>query len=133
MSLLIRKYHHSKATENRKKSQRRPLGPNQKLVKNEVAVSGYDTRMKLNPPLRCEEDREAIVDGLSDGTIDAVASDHIPVNPATVKKNMYEIANNIGPSNLRAPLTSESVQFTILMVAGKEIIIVMVLYIVRLR
>ena len=28
---------------------------------NEFAVSGYDTRMKMNPPLRCEEDREGIV------------------------------------------------------------------------
>jgi len=63
---------------------------------NEVAVSGYDTRMKMNPPLRCEEDREAIVDGLSDGTIDAVASDHIPVNP-DMKNQPFTLASCGGP------------------------------------
>ncbi len=47
---------------------------------NELSVSGYDTACKLNPPLRSEEDRLAIIKGLADGTIDAIASDHIPVN-----------------------------------------------------
>jgi dihydroorotase len=42
------------------------------------AVCGYDTNTKMNPPLRPEEDRAAIVAGLADGTIDAVASDHAP-------------------------------------------------------
>jgi dihydroorotase len=42
------------------------------------AVCGYDTNTKMNPPLRPEEDREAIIAGLADGTIDAVASDHAP-------------------------------------------------------
>ena len=59
---------------------------------NEVAVSGYDTRMKMNPPLRCEEDRRAIVDGLVDGTIDAVGSDHIPVNP-DMKNQPFTLAS----------------------------------------
>jgi dihydroorotase len=38
----------------------------------------YDTRTKMNPPLRTAEDIAAIIDGLSDGTIDAIASDHAP-------------------------------------------------------
>ncbi len=38
----------------------------------------YDTRTKMNPPLRSKEDLEAIKKGLSDGTIDAIASDHAP-------------------------------------------------------
>jgi len=42
------------------------------------AVKGYDTNTKMKPPLRGEADREAILEGLRDGTIDAVASDHAP-------------------------------------------------------
>jgi dihydroorotase len=42
------------------------------------AVCGYDTNTKMNPPLRSEEDRAAIVAAIQDGTIDAVASDHAP-------------------------------------------------------
>jgi dihydroorotase len=38
----------------------------------------YDTRTKMNPPLRSEEDVAAIKEGLRDGTIDAIASDHAP-------------------------------------------------------
>ena len=44
----------------------------------EEAVLGYDTNMKINPPLRSKEDVEAIKQGLKDGTIDAIASDHAP-------------------------------------------------------
>jgi dihydroorotase len=38
----------------------------------------YDTRTKMNPPLRSEEDVAAIIEGLRDGTIDVIASDHAP-------------------------------------------------------
>lgn len=38
----------------------------------------YDTRYKMNPPLRSAEDREALLAGLIDGTIDAIATDHAP-------------------------------------------------------
>ena len=38
----------------------------------------YDTRTKINPPLRSKEDVEAIKEGLKDGTIDAIATDHAP-------------------------------------------------------
>ena len=47
---------------------------------NELSVSTYDTAFKLAPPLRSEDDREAIIEGLADGTIDAIASDHIAVD-----------------------------------------------------
>ena len=39
---------------------------------------GFDTNAKVNPPLRSEWDREAIMEGLADGTIDAIACDHAP-------------------------------------------------------
>ena len=42
------------------------------------AVEGYDTNTKMSPPLRSEEHLEAILEGLRDGTIDAIATDHAP-------------------------------------------------------
>jgi len=45
---------------------------------DETAVGEYDTNAKMNPPLRSREDVAAIVAGLRDGAIDAIASDHAP-------------------------------------------------------
>jgi dihydroorotase len=45
---------------------------------NETAVGEYRTFAKLSPPLRDEDDRLAVIQGLIDGTIDAIASDHAP-------------------------------------------------------
>lgn len=42
------------------------------------AVHGFDTNTKMSPPLRTEQDRLAIIEGLKDGTIDAIATDHAP-------------------------------------------------------
>jgi dihydroorotase len=42
------------------------------------AVEGYDTNTKMSPPLRSREHVEAIIEGLRDGTIDAIATDHAP-------------------------------------------------------
>lgn len=44
----------------------------------EDAVIGYNTNAKMNPPLRTKEDVDAIIEGLKDGTIDAIATDHAP-------------------------------------------------------
>lgn len=44
----------------------------------EEAVAGYNTNAKMNPPLREAGDVEAIIKGLQDGTIDAIATDHAP-------------------------------------------------------
>ena len=50
------------------------------LVLNEEAVvaSRYDTNTKVNPPLRSEADRLALLEGLRDGTVDTIATDHAP-------------------------------------------------------
>ena len=45
---------------------------------NELSIADYRTFAKLTPPLRAEDDRQAIVAGLADGTIDLIASDHAP-------------------------------------------------------
>ncbi len=48
------------------------------LCLTEEAVRGYDTNTKVNPPLRTEEDRLALLQALKDGIIDCVATDHAP-------------------------------------------------------
>lgn len=48
------------------------------VAMNAVACGGYDTRTKMTPPLRSEEDRQAVLEALGQGVIDAVASDHAP-------------------------------------------------------
>lgn len=45
---------------------------------NETAIGDYRTFAKVSPPLRTEWDRRAVVEGLRDGTVDAIASDHAP-------------------------------------------------------
>src|SRR5271169_6400451 len=42
----------------------------------------YDSKFKMNPPLAAREDREALIAGLADGTVDAIATDHAPHEPA---------------------------------------------------
>ena len=42
----------------------------------------YDSRFKMNPPLASREDREALIAGLRDGAVDAIATDHAPHEPA---------------------------------------------------
>ncbi len=44
----------------------------------DAAVADYDTNAKMNPPLRTTDDVAALLEGISDGTIDAIASDHAP-------------------------------------------------------
>ena len=48
------------------------------LTEDDVLASRLDTRLKMNPPLRGEADRQALIDGLRDGTIDCIATDHAP-------------------------------------------------------
>ncbi len=48
------------------------------LLLTDEAVDGYRTEAKMNPPLRSAEDREAVQQGLKDGTLDVVATDHAP-------------------------------------------------------
>jgi dihydroorotase len=43
----------------------------------------YDSHYKMNPPLASREDRDALIEGLVDGSIDAIATDHAPHHPAS--------------------------------------------------
>jgi len=57
------------------------------------AVKTYDTNTKMNPPLRTRADVDAMIEGLKDGTIDCIASDHAPHSPEE-KEAEYELAPN---------------------------------------
>ena len=50
----------------------------QHMILTDEALRGFDPRFKVNPPLRSEEHRAAVVAGLLDGTIDAIVTDHAP-------------------------------------------------------
>lgn len=54
-------------------------------------ISDFDTNFKLLPPLRTENDRQALLEGIADDTIDAIASDHSPQN-VELKKVEFDIA-----------------------------------------
>ena len=51
------------------------------LTDRAVAETGFSTDTKMKPPLRAEADRQALLEGLVDGTVDAIASDHAPHHP----------------------------------------------------
>lgn len=57
----------------------------------DALVEGYDTNTRVNPPLRTEDDRQAVLQGLRDGTIDAIATDHAP-HHADEKAVEYNLA-----------------------------------------
>ncbi len=59
----------------------------------EERIGHYDTNAKMNPPLRAESDRQAMVEGLLDGTIDAIATDHAP-HAAHEKEQEFDRAPN---------------------------------------
>ena len=63
------------------------------LVLNEDQLDGFDTRYKVAPPLRSEADRKALLQGVLDGTIDMITSDHNPID-IEHKKMEFDGAKN---------------------------------------
>ncbi len=61
------------------------------LLLTDEALRGLDTHMKMNPPLRAEPDRQALIDGLRSGAIDCVATDHAP-HAREEKEQPFELA-----------------------------------------
>jgi dihydroorotase len=59
----------------------------------EEALATYDTNLKMNPPLRTEQDRKAIIAGLRDGTLDCIGTDHAPHAPEE-KDREFDYAPN---------------------------------------
>ncbi|MDZ4168555.1 MAG: dihydroorotase [Coriobacteriia bacterium] len=65
--------------------------PHHLFLDEDVLDTGYDTNLKMNPPLRTAGDREALIVALLDGTIDAIATDHAP-HASHEKALEFEIA-----------------------------------------
>jgi dihydroorotase len=61
----------------------------------EKACEGYNTLAKMNPPLRNEEDVEAVIRGLQDGTLDIIATDHAPHHADEKNVEFDQAANGI--------------------------------------
>jgi dihydroorotase len=80
---------------------------------NESRLESYDTNFKVNPPLRTETDRRAIIEGLKDGTLDCIASDHAP-HAEEEKEMEFELA----PSGLIGLETTLAVVLTYLVKPG---------------
>ncbi len=74
---------------------------------NETAVGDYRTFSKLSPPLRSEQDRQAVVAALVDGTIDAIASDHSPQDEEAKRVPFAQAAFGGVGLNTLLPLTLE--------------------------
>ena len=83
------------------------------LTLTDDAVRSLDARFKMNPPLRSEDDRTALIDALRDGTIDCIATDHAP-HSADEKEVPFEAAA-MGVTGLE---TAFSVLHTELVVPG---------------
>lgn len=65
------------------------------FILTEDAVEDYKTFAKMNPPLRTKKDIEAIIEGLQDGTIDAIATDHAPHDQESKRVPMSSAAFGI--------------------------------------
>jgi dihydroorotase len=81
-------------------------------------VKEYNTNAKMNPPLRTERDREAICEGLADGTIDVIATDHAP--HSLIEKNVEfdQAANGIIGLETSVPLGLKLVDKGIIDISG---------------
>ncbi|PTY00348.1 dihydroorotase [Opitutus sp. ER46] len=63
------------------------------MALTDAALATYDTNFKMNPPIRTEEDRRAIIAGLRDGTLDCIATDHAP-HTESEKDREFDFAPN---------------------------------------
>lgn len=71
----------------------------------EEAIGDYNTNAKMNPPLRTEEDRQAIRKGLRDGTLDVIATDHAPHSVLEKELEFDQAANGVIGLETSLPLT----------------------------
>ncbi|MEK7850838.1 MAG: dihydroorotase [Deltaproteobacteria bacterium] len=76
----------------------------------EEAVEGYNTNAKMNPPLMTQEDVEAIKEGLRDGTLDCIATDHAPHDLDSKDVEFQLAANGIVGLETSLPLTLRLVE-----------------------
>ena len=84
------------------------------LALTDECIKTYDTNYKMNPPLRSEADRQALIEGLADGTITVIATDHAP-HTATSKLVEFDEA----PFGIIGLETALPVTLTVLYHTGK--------------
>src|SRR3954466_5876202 len=77
------------------------------IALTDEALATYDTNFKMNPPLRTEEDRLAIIAGLRDGAIDIIATDHAPHTDYEKDKEFDYAPNGILGLETALPVTLE--------------------------
>lgn len=65
------------------------------LTENEIERRSFDSNCKMHPPLRTEDDRQAMLEGLADGTIDAICTDHAPHSPEDKEVEFIYAPNGI--------------------------------------
>jgi dihydroorotase len=93
------------------------------LIFKDEALTGFDTNFKVSPPLRTQEDIDALLDGLKDGTIDMVTSDHNPLDIELKKIEFdYATTGTIGLESAFGALNSILPTKTVikLLTKGKE-------------
>jgi len=78
------------------------------------AVKNYHTHAKMNPPLRSANDRDAIIEALADGTIDAIATDHAPHSKIEKEVEFDKAANGIIGLETSVPVSLKLVENGIL-------------------
>ena len=90
------------------------------LLLTDRALEGRDADYRMNPPLRTEEDRLALIEGLKDGTLDAISTDHAPHSPEE-KADFYKAPNgSIGmETSLAATLTALDGQLSLSEILAK--------------
>jgi dihydroorotase len=74
------------------------------LTLTEEALKGFDPTFKVAPPLRAEEDREALLEGLLDGTLTAIATDHAPHTQAEKEQDLLRAPFGIPSLEVAFPL-----------------------------
>jgi dihydroorotase len=77
------------------------------IALTDESLSGYDTNFKMNPPLRTEADRVALIAGLRDGTLDCVSTDHAPHTDYEKDKEFDFAPNGILGMETSLPITLE--------------------------
>lgn len=83
------------------------------IALTDAEIAGFNTAAKVNPPLRSEEDRLAVIEAIADGTVDCIVTDHAPHSKEDKDGGMYDAPNGI--SGLE---TSYAVCYTTLVRSG---------------
>lgn len=74
------------------------------LILSEKDIPSDDANYKMNPPLRSEEDRQALIEGLTDGTLDFIATDHAPHTAEEKQQSMIDAPFGIVGLEIAFPL-----------------------------